>query len=135
MSFYPCFNGIRVGTWNRRSYNKSYNKSYSKVSILVLMELGLELLDDIADSYKLIDKLIKTHRSLDNQYIHKLNDKGYKFELSAFNLCKVCTHENCNVCNNKPENVFVEDASQGFMPITEEIKKWYDNKAYKLETY
>ena len=90
---------------------------------------------DIADSYKLIDKLVKTHKNLDNQYIHKLSDNGYKFELSALKLCKVCTHEHCNICNNKPENVFVEDASQGFTPITEEIKKWYDNKGYKLETY
>ena len=94
-----------------------------------------EILDDIADSYKLIDKLVKTHKNLDNQYIHKLNDKGYKFELSAFNLCKVCIQEDCATCNNNPKNIFVEDCYLNFKPITEEIKKWYDNKGYKLETY
>ena len=37
-SFYPCFNGIRVGTaLNTRPIMKD-----NKVSILVLMELGLE---------------------------------------------------------------------------------------------
>ena len=109
--------------------------SNGAVTLDAIRRIQHETLDDIVDSYKLIDKLVKTHRNLDNQYIHKLNDKGYKFELSAFNLCKVCTQEHCNICNNKPENVFIEDASQGFMPITEEIKKWHDNKGYKLETY
>ena len=38
-SFYPCFNGIRVGT-----RHKLHNKKLPyQVSILVLMELGLEL--------------------------------------------------------------------------------------------
>ena len=36
--FYPCFNGIRVGTKGYAAYIRSGNR----VSILVLMELGLE---------------------------------------------------------------------------------------------
>ena len=109
--------------------------SNGEVTLEANFRMQHEILDDIADSYKTIDRLTKTHKNLDNQYIHKLNDKGYKFELSAFNLCKVCTQEHCATCNNKPENVFVEDCYLNFMPITEEIKKWYYNKGYKLETY
>ena len=37
-SFYPCFNGIRVGTWKGQA-NEIY---FLLVSILVLMELELE---------------------------------------------------------------------------------------------
>ena len=110
-------------------------ESNGAVTLDAIRRIQHEILDDIADSYKTIDRLTKTHRNLDNRYISKLNDKGYKFELSAFNLCKVCTQEHCATCNNKPENVFVEDCYLNFMPITEEIKKWYYNKGYKLETY
>ena len=39
MSFYPCFNGIRVGT----KMTFEYEYFSHEVSILVLMELGLEL--------------------------------------------------------------------------------------------
>ena len=109
--------------------------SNGAVTLDAIRRIQHETLDDIVDSYKLIDKLVKTHRNLDNQYIRKLNDKGYKFELSAFNLCKVCTQEHCSTCNNNHKNIFIEDCYLNFMPITEEIKKWYDNKGYKLETY
>ena len=36
-------------------------------------------------------RIMNQVKNLDYQYIHKSKDKGYKVELSATNLCKVCT--------------------------------------------
>jgi hypothetical protein len=94
-----------------------------------------EILDDILDSCKAIDKLVKTHRNLDTDYIEYLVKKGFRYEQTAHTLCELCTKRGCDSCNNNPQNIFYDDTAQYFEPINTVIKEWYESIGYKLETY
>ena len=97
-----------------------------------------EVLDDIANSIKEINRLEKLIGSFNFDYRDELSKK-YKMELATSALCSVCDTDNreyiCRTCNNNPENIFNEEATQNFKGINEQAQYWYDKLGYKLETY
>ena len=95
-----------------------------------------EMLDDVLEAYKTINRLVKTYRNLDSDYIEYLVKKGFKYEQTAHTLCELCTKKGCETCNNNPKNVFCDyNTAQRFNPVNVHIKEWYDKHGYRLETY